>query len=262
MQPQNASTLGGLLSSIVVPITSAQLLKLPGTPIPLMSGGAGAILLRSVIASLKFKTSAYAGGAGSAALFYAGPSRYAPAAPVAPLPENPYAVPGGVSKWINFQITAVAASVGGNTVYTVSGLTTLPTNVLIGYQAIPQLCSHSQNNGTFTIVASTQSTITLNNASGILETSSPAGATMEVDAAVSLIGGIGTTIDLTPLLTTAINDYVQGWGIDSWILPTSEIVGAGLFLGSPAAGLSVPPTNLTSGDSALTLTVEYFNVIL
>ena len=85
---------------------------------------------------------------------------------------------------------------------------------------------------------------------------------MEIDAAVSAVGGIGTTIDLTPMLTTATNDCVQGWGIDSWILPTSEIVGAGLFLGSPAAGLSVPPTNLTSGDSALTLTVEYFNVIL
>lgn len=262
-QARNANALGGLLQSLQLSISAAQIRALPNSPIPLIGPPAQgfANLIRAMIASLEFGSMPYLAGAGSqAGFFYNGPSRYGivGGSPYAP---SPYVLPNALGSWLGFAITGVAGAVGANTTYTCSGLANLPTNVLAGFSASPQGCSHSANNGAFTVVSNTQATVTINNASGIAEGSPPAAAAMEIGASLSQIGGLGATIDLTPLLTQATGSAVQAWTIGGWTFPTSEISGAGIYLGSPGTGLATPQ-NFTQGDSSLNLTLEYLQVQL
>jgi hypothetical protein len=72
-----------------------------------------------------------------------------------------------------YAIASVANASGGNTVYTRSVTGTEPTNALIGYNFTPTGFAHAANNvggsnpAFFTCVASTTTTITLNNPSGV-----------------------------------------------------------------------------------------------
>jgi hypothetical protein len=65
--------------------------------------------------------------------------------------------------------TAVALASGGSTVYTYTTLG-LATSALVGYNFVTSGFAHSANNGTFTCTASTATTVTLNNAAGVVDT--------------------------------------------------------------------------------------------
>lgn len=71
---------------------------------------------------------------------------------------------GGGSQ--TFTLSAVATASAGNTVYTGVGLDALFSNTAVAVQGF----STSANNGNFTVVSSTSTTATLNNASGVAET--------------------------------------------------------------------------------------------
>jgi hypothetical protein len=81
--------------------------------------------------------------------------------------------PGVHSAWTPnvgpFSITSVANASGGNTVYT-GTITGGASNAYVGYNFLPSGFAHSANNGTFECVASTATTITLNNPSGVADT--------------------------------------------------------------------------------------------
>lgn len=75
-------------------------------------------------------------------------------------------------------LNSVAANAGGNTVYTpntgaTAGLASLPGANTYLNCTFKVVGSNSNNNGTFTCVASSTTTVTLNNPNGVLESSSP-----------------------------------------------------------------------------------------
>lgn len=71
---------------------------------------------------------------------------------------------GGAS--LSFSLSAVANAAGGNTVYTGTGLAGLTAGTLGTVSGFVT----GANNGTFTVVSSTSTTVTLNNPSGVAET--------------------------------------------------------------------------------------------
>jgi hypothetical protein len=263
-QVRNAYALGGLLNSLQLAISPAQLRALPNSPLTLIgSPGPGlATLIRSIVASLTFGTTPFVAAPGSlAALFYGGPSRFGIAGGASPQgPGGPFVVPSANGTIATFKITGVAAASGGNTVYNCTS--NLGVNALAGMPAAPSLCTNAANNGSFTVVSNTSSTITVNNPSGVLESSPPAAANMSIGASVSLIGGMGSTVDLTPLLATATGSAVQAWSVANWQCPRSEIENAPIFLGTFAWAGLVAPQNFSAGDSSVTLTLEYLQVQL
>jgi hypothetical protein len=88
--------------------------------------------------------------------------------------------PGVNSAWAAnvgpYAISSVANASGGNTVYTRTVTGTEPTNGLVGYNFTPNSFAHAQNNvggsnpAFFECVASTPTTITLNNPNGVADT--------------------------------------------------------------------------------------------
>jgi hypothetical protein len=67
-------------------------------------------------------------------------------------------------------VSAVAAASGGNTVYTIASTTSAGNGGWIGLSFTAASFAHGANNGTFTCVASSTTTVTLNNASGVVDT--------------------------------------------------------------------------------------------
>ena len=99
------------------------------------------------------------------------PYNYAisPAANSAALTTGQYSI--STTALGTFTLTAVANASGGNTVYT--GTFTSPrgaSNGFEGFRFIITGFTHAANNGTFTCTASSTTSITLNNASGVAET--------------------------------------------------------------------------------------------
>ena len=269
MQQKNAYTLNGLLCSLQVSLSPAQLRALPTAPLTVIGNpGVGyATLIRTVVASLTFGSTPFVAAPGSlAAFFYGGPSRFGILGGASPQgPGGPFVVPNTDGPYVAFKIVSVAAAVGGVTTYTISS-SNLAVNALVGLPASPGGCTNAANNasapGGWTVTANTASTITISNPSGVLESSPPAAANMSIGAPVSTVGGLGSTIDLTPLLTSAQASAVQAWTIGGWQFPRNEIENAPIFLGTFAwAGLAAPQ-NFSAGDSNLTLTLEYLQVQL
>lgn len=262
LQPRNASSLGGLLQSLVISLSPQQLLKVPTQPIALIGGPPKgfANLLRTIIASYEFGTTPYTPGTPSTfypslegnpspcAFYYGGPSRMG--------------ILGGQSAdpswWQSFKITAVAAASGGNTTYTCSGLAAIPANSLVGFGVQPTGCTNAANNQPATIVSHSTTAIVVNNLSGVAEGSPPAGASMGVFAPLALVGGGGGTVDLGGLLAQPVST-VLGWTIAGWNFPAPEVDSAALYLGSPQTGLVVP-VNFSAGDGSLLVTLEYLQV--
>lgn len=110
-------------------------------------------------------------------------------------------------------------------------------------------------------MSNTQTTITVNNAAGLAETSGPAAA-MLIGQTQSLLGGAGSGPDLTPMLVLASGSALQAWTIDQWAFPRSEVEGAAILLGSPTAGGIDPASPFLQGDGTLVLSIEYLQVQL
>jgi len=85
--------------------------------------------------------------------------------------------PGVNSAWTPnvgpFSITSVANASGGDTVYT-GTITGGASNAYVGYNFVMSTFAHGANNGTFACVASTATTLTLANASGVSDTTGSA----------------------------------------------------------------------------------------
>jgi hypothetical protein len=100
----------------------------------------------------------------------------------------------------NLSLTTVAAAVGGNTTYSGGGFSQ-PVGVSfgkiqVGSSVTFQGFSNGANNGTFTVVSVTGQSVTVNNASGVVEFN-PAGAVLIT------IGGAVIAVDIS---RSGIND--------------------------------------------------------
>ncbi len=244
-----ATTLGGLLQSSSVLITVEQLLNLVTGPIQLCAptGPNEAALIKSLVLSLRFGTRPFTQPANAALVaYYGGPSRIA-------------AWGSGGSQGPGFQITSVNAASGGNTQYngTIVGGA---DNAFAGLDVICGGYTHSANTGTFLCIASTASSITLANASGVAETA-PFGAIVQIELPAGSWGcGIGGDSDVTPTLLASAST-VGRYDISGGTLSTTEIVGASIFLGNPLPIIG-SPANFAAGDSSLLATVEWLSVPL
>jgi hypothetical protein len=260
-------TLNGLLNSLTVEITPTQILALVGSPISLIGApGVGkANLLQTLICSLEFGSTKYIGGpTASAALFYLGKSQYPALGSWLPPGAGGFnAGPswgytpeaGGPEPWL--AIASVASAVGGNTVYAGP----IPGGADDAYAGLPVSAltfSHSANNGSFTCLASTAGTLTLDNPSGVAD----AGGVVLLEFPLGTFGaGVGYGNDLSFLLTGAAVSCVFGSTLNGWAYPTSEIENAAVMLGNPLPPL-LNPANFTAGDSSLALTLTYLTVDL
>lgn len=130
------------------------------------------------------------------------------------LTQSPY---GGLSAGdsLNFNtcspmqifFSAVANAAGGSTVYTMSSTTGAAANGWVGATVIFGGWNNTVNNGTFTVSASTATTLTVNNASGVAETKSVVGE-----------------------LTQTLTSVATGTGVYSFT--ANGVVGAGNLVGA------------------------------
>ncbi len=244
-----ATALGGLLQSSSVLITPAQLLNLVNEPILLCGpGGPGqAVLIKSLVLSLRFGTTPFTQpvGAGLVA-FYLGPSRVA-------------AFGSAGSQGPAFQITSVNAASGGNTQYngTIVGGA---GNAYAGLYCDAGGYTHGANDGRYLCVASTAISITLANASGVVE-SAPLTAYVGIELPTGTWGcGLGGGSDVSGILSASQSEVV-GYDVTNWNFPASEISGYSIMLGNPLP-LAGSPANFALGDSGLYVTVESLSVTL
>ena len=254
------STLGGFLNSVQIAVSAQQLLNLIASPIQLCapSGPNQAVLLRSLIASLEFKSTPYTAPFGSsAAVYFAGPSRY-PVTGLGYLNGPSWGMGTPQTNGPAFAATAVGGAVGGATAYTCN-LRGASTNLFAGYYVDASEFVHGANSGRFLCVSNTATSIVLANASGVVD----AGGQLIIEFPQSVwgAGGIGGPNDIAPLLTQSLVSCVYEMPIPSPIFPTSEISGCPIVLanGLPLLG---NPQNFTSGDSSLLLTLEYLQISL
>jgi len=259
--------LDGLLNSAEVEIAPAQILALAGSPVSVIGppGVGKANLLQTLICSLEFGTTKYVGGAtASAALFYLGKSQYP--ALGSWLPPGAGGFNGGPS-WggspqvggpgPSFAISSVANASGGNTVYS-GAITGGAGGAYVGVKAAAINFGATANDGSFTCIASTATSITLNNPSG---TSDATGIVLLEFPLGSMGAGAGYGNDLSFLLTESAVNNVYAMTLSNWAYPTSEIENAPIFLGNPLPPL-LNPANFTQGDSSLLLTLTYLVVNL
>ena len=243
------STLAGLLNSRTVAITAAQLLNLAAQPIQLCAPSApgSAVLLKSLILSLRFGTTPYVQPAGAALVaFYEGPGRVA-------------AFGAAGSQGPFFSITSVANASGGNTQY-IGTITGGANNAYAGLYVDAAGYTNNANDGHFLCVASTATSITLANSGGVQETA-PGSAYVGIELPAGSWGcGIGGGSDASPILL-ATQSEVMAYGVTSWNLPASEISGSSIVLGNPLPAIG-SPANFTTGDGGIFVTVEYLSVQL
>jgi len=116
-----------------------------------------------------------------------------------------------------FTITAAANASGGNTVYTGTGITTGPAinngngatggiGTWVGVQFLIAGFLNPANNGTFTCVASTGTSLTLNNPTGVAQSGAAASAT----AQVSNLDPYGTCAAGCDVYLTALGGSIAG----------------------------------------------------
>jgi hypothetical protein len=152
-------------------------------------------------------------------------------------------VPQGGPYGATLTLTSVAASVGNTAVYT-GTITGGAGNAYVGRKATILGFTNSQNNGTFDILGSTATTLTLNTASALSETAS---ATATLDAAET---GIATATNDGQTYETLIS-LSNGVIIGTWNSSKlkNQFVNTGEILFDPNSqytGYPLPPANVTA----------------
>ncbi len=123
---------------------------------------------------------------------------------------------GTMTQIISRSITSIANASGGNTVYTFatdgSG-----TNVYVGLNFAVTGASHAANNGTFSCVASTATTITLSNPSGVSDTTATAVGNPLSDAFYTF------EVVLNPSFSTAARHNAPGQTFVTSVAPVQNV---------------------------------------
>jgi hypothetical protein len=242
-----ASTLQGFLCVNTVEITAAEILAGQLIQLAAPGGPNQAALLRTLILSLEYGGTPYVQPLNAGLVcFYQSPSRLA-------------AWGSGGGQGPGFAITAVANASGGDTVYSgtiVGG----GSGAYVGlYDEAVGDFAHSANGGRFLCTASTATSITLANPSGVAET--PTGAAVLIELPGGVWGcGLGGSSDVSSILL-ATESEVLAYGNTSWNFPASDIVGSSIVLGNPLP-VNGSPTPFTEGNSSLLVTVEYLSAPL
>jgi hypothetical protein len=243
------SVLNGLLQSTTMLVSPAQLLDLVESPLVLLaSPGAGvANLLKKLVVSLRFATTPYVASWGAGCcVFYGGSRRFPVTGGFAGPPLGP-----------SFAATAVGNASGGLTTYTTPSLRGAPANLFAGLWCNCSLFAHAANNGRFQCSSNTTGALVLANASGV----SDAGGAVNVEVP-GWSFGVGGQNDLAGLLTTAIASTLTELEIPTpWSYPRVDIEAAPILLGNPLTALG-GAADLTTGDSSLLLTAEFFQLQL
>jgi len=156
-----------------------------------------------------------------------------------------------------YGIVSIAAASGGNTVYTIASSGFSSATLPVGMSVTVRGCLNAANNGTFTIVSNTASTITLNNAVGVLEAlpspgvlalaAQPLTAAAAVDAhgntaytatqinPTGLVASqyVGMSFVVSGFLTTFVTGTTSGT-ITAGHTVTQDVTGATAVVASPA----------------------------
>lgn len=151
-------------------------------------------------------------------------------------------------------VLAVNNALGGNTIYEIN-LPTTVTNVYVGLKFQITGCANGQNNGIFTCIASNVNNITLDNAFGVLELSSPgsaiSGGGVYYDPQVSLaqlLFAKAPNAGQTFFVAVAGILYA-GDGVETWIYTPGGANGS-TWLWGIAAPTSQPNVIITPSGSA------------
>jgi hypothetical protein len=131
-----------------------------------------------------------------------------------------------------FAITSVANASGGSTVYT-GTITGGGSNAFAGWQVAMIGFAQSANNGTFTISASSTTTLTVNNASGVSDTTGTAGLWYWIDELYKYSGNHTLKVYSSQSTMTQVGSTLT--------CPAGGVYPAAFFIGDTASG------TLTSG---------------
>jgi hypothetical protein len=154
-------------------------------------------------------------------------------------------VTNSVESRVALTLSSVANASGGNTVYTgtiTSGGTTLNGN-FVGVQFVVAGFTNGANNGTFTCVASTTTTLTLSNAAGASETH----AATATYSSVTLTTGAGSAYAAADYI------YVSGLTVLTWI--NTKVMKVLTAVGGTSVTFADPTGHAASGSQADTGTV-------
>lgn len=116
-------------------------------------------------------------------------------------------------------LTSVANASGGSTVYTGS-ITNGASNTYAGQPVVISGFTNAADNGTFTASASTSTTVTVNNPSGVAATHAGTLITQGCTGATSVLGGVTTATLTCPNYTTGTPTQTQpgmGMHLGDWI---------------------------------------------
>lgn len=116
-------------------------------------------------------------------------------------------------------LTSVANASGGNTVYT-GTITNGASSTYAGQPVVISGFTNAANNGTFMASASTASTVTVNNASGVAETHAASAIMQGCTGTASTVSGVTTATLVCPNLTQGTPTQIQpgmGMHLGDWI---------------------------------------------
>ena len=128
---------------------------------------------------------------------------------------------------MNATFTSVANASGGNTVYT-GTIENGANNGAVGLSFIVTGFTNGANNGTFQAVASTATTLTLNNAAGVAETHAGAAVVASTFTLTSVATSIGSSAVYTGTIPGGGSNYYAGWQFR--ILGFTTAANNGLFV--------------------------------
>jgi len=120
--------------------------------------------------------------------------------------------------------TAVANASGGTTVYTYTTLG-LAASALVGYYFVTSTYAHAANNGTFACTASTATTLTLNNPSGVSDTTGSIAFQNPVQVGINATGTRqnGDVVYLADSTTNDISDALRSFQSATAVRPSGGI---------------------------------------
>ncbi len=169
----------------------------------------------------------------------------------------------GYGAMMNATFTSVANASGGNTVYT-GTIENGASNGAVGLSFIVAGFTNGANNGTFQATASTATTLTLNNASGVAETHAATAVVATNFALTSVANHSGATTVYTGTIPGGGSNYYSGWQFR--ILGFTTAANNGLFICSASSTTTLTLSNAggvaeTHAANAAWMTITELNIL-